>query len=392
MLMKYAVAGLRKLCLVVLLFNGGLAARSADLNDDAVKKRDITLCQGPFGSLTEIAQQMCADPDLQSIWHRLLELAAESGPDLLGQRDRVIMGIDAHDPGKFLAVYAGACGSTQKNGQPAPSSIEYQDCVLDWLNAGTMDDYPLPAPGVPDKYLKTPPWIYHDFHASRYPFQPTLLTNRQPELCALILKALRDDFRTIHREFRSGQFGDLAEPDVGESSARLSIAVGNRIAPSTRDSESDQRGKADALAETDREEPILEDAGTRFVLTNDPLTGDGIVSHLRQYKADAALPDECSVQLGPAIAWNPAVRHTGPIIPPADLAYFVERIELLGGVFAGMQTVEKALVLDRFMFEGNEIRDGVANLCMKIDDVLPPAESLAPRCSTTGTETITEAA
>jgi hypothetical protein len=29
-------------------------------------------------------------------------------------------------------------------------------------------------------------------------------------------------------------------------------------------------------------------------------------------------------------------------------------------------------LLDRFMFEGDELRDDAANLCMKIDDVLPP--------------------
>ena len=28
-------------------------------------------------------------------------------------------------------------------------------------------------------------------------------------------------------------------------------------------------------------------------------------------------------------------------------------------------------LLDRFMFEGDELRDDVAYLCMKIDDVLP---------------------
>ena len=28
-------------------------------------------------------------------------------------------------------------------------------------------------------------------------------------------------------------------------------------------------------------------------------------------------------------------------------------------------------LLDRFMFEGDELRDDVANVCMKIDDVLP---------------------
>ena len=36
-------------------------------------------------------------------------------------------------------------------------------------------------------------------------------------------------------------------------------------------------------------------------------------------------------------------------------------------------------LLDRFMFEGNELRDDVADLCMKIDDALPPpAEVSAP--------------
>jgi hypothetical protein len=34
-------------------------------------------------------------------------------------------------------------------------------------------------------------------------------------------------------------------------------------------------------------------------------------------------------------------------------------------------------LLDRFMFEGDEMRDDVANLCMKIDDVLPPAAEVA---------------
>jgi hypothetical protein len=29
-------------------------------------------------------------------------------------------------------------------------------------------------------------------------------------------------------------------------------------------------------------------------------------------------------------------------------------------------------LLDRFMFEGDELRDDVANLCVKIDDALPP--------------------
>ena len=29
-------------------------------------------------------------------------------------------------------------------------------------------------------------------------------------------------------------------------------------------------------------------------------------------------------------------------------------------------------LLDRFMFEGDELRDDVANLRMKIDDALPP--------------------
>lgn len=34
-------------------------------------------------------------------------------------------------------------------------------------------------------------------------------------------------------------------------------------------------------------------------------------------------------------------------------------------------------LLDRFMFEGDELRDDVANLCMKIDDALPSAVEVA---------------
>jgi hypothetical protein len=29
-------------------------------------------------------------------------------------------------------------------------------------------------------------------------------------------------------------------------------------------------------------------------------------------------------------------------------------------------------LLDRFMFEGDQLRDDVANVCIKTDDVLPP--------------------
>jgi hypothetical protein len=35
-------------------------------------------------------------------------------------------------------------------------------------------------------------------------------------------------------------------------------------------------------------------------------------------------------------------------------------------------------LLDRFMFEGDELRDDVANLFMRIDDILPPAEVSVP--------------
>ena len=34
-------------------------------------------------------------------------------------------------------------------------------------------------------------------------------------------------------------------------------------------------------------------------------------------------------------------------------------------------------LLDRFMFEGDEIRDDLANLCMKIDDILPPPAEMS---------------
>jgi hypothetical protein len=34
-------------------------------------------------------------------------------------------------------------------------------------------------------------------------------------------------------------------------------------------------------------------------------------------------------------------------------------------------------LLDRFMFEGDELRDDVANLRMKIDDALPPPAEIS---------------
>ncbi len=34
-------------------------------------------------------------------------------------------------------------------------------------------------------------------------------------------------------------------------------------------------------------------------------------------------------------------------------------------------------LLDRFMFEGDELRDDVANLCMQIDDALPSTVEVA---------------
>jgi hypothetical protein len=48
--------------------------------------------------------------------------------------------------------------------------------------------------------------------------------------------------------------------------------------------------------------------------------------------------------------------------------------------------------LDRFMFEGDEMRDDVANLCMKIDDALPSAEGSASAIPLRETETISAAA
>jgi hypothetical protein len=49
-------------------------------------------------------------------------------------------------------------------------------------------------------------------------------------------------------------------------------------------------------------------------------------------------------------------------------------------------------LLDRFMFEGDEMRDDVANLCMKIDDALPSAERSASAIPLRETETISAAA
>ena len=40
-------------------------------------------------------------------------------------------------------------------------------------------------------------------------------------------------------------------------------------------------------------------------------------------------------------------------------------------------------LLDRFMFQGDELHDDVANLCIKIDDALPPpAETSIPEAAT----------
>jgi hypothetical protein len=49
-------------------------------------------------------------------------------------------------------------------------------------------------------------------------------------------------------------------------------------------------------------------------------------------------------------------------------------------------------LLDRFMFEGDEMRDDVANLCMKIDDVLPVAEVSGSIGSSKEAETLNAAA
>jgi hypothetical protein len=48
-------------------------------------------------------------------------------------------------------------------------------------------------------------------------------------------------------------------------------------------------------------------------------------------------------------------------------------------------------LLDRFMFEGDEMRDDVANLCMKIDDALP-AEVASSIGSSPEIETLNAAA
>jgi hypothetical protein len=49
-------------------------------------------------------------------------------------------------------------------------------------------------------------------------------------------------------------------------------------------------------------------------------------------------------------------------------------------------------LLDRFMFEGDEMRDDVANLCMKIDDALPATEVPLSIGSLKETETFNAAA
>ena len=49
-------------------------------------------------------------------------------------------------------------------------------------------------------------------------------------------------------------------------------------------------------------------------------------------------------------------------------------------------------LLDRFMFEGNEIRDDPANLCMKIDDEVPPPADEVSVSNVTSQEMINVAA
>jgi hypothetical protein len=49
-------------------------------------------------------------------------------------------------------------------------------------------------------------------------------------------------------------------------------------------------------------------------------------------------------------------------------------------------------LLDRFMFEGDEMRDDVASLCMQIDDALPSAEGCAATVALIEAETISAAA
>jgi hypothetical protein len=49
-------------------------------------------------------------------------------------------------------------------------------------------------------------------------------------------------------------------------------------------------------------------------------------------------------------------------------------------------------LLDRFMFEGDEMRDDVANLCMTIDDALPSAEVLASAVTLKEAESLDAAA
>jgi hypothetical protein len=49
-------------------------------------------------------------------------------------------------------------------------------------------------------------------------------------------------------------------------------------------------------------------------------------------------------------------------------------------------------LLDRFMFEGDEMRDDVANLCMKIDDALPSAEVSTSAVTMKETEPLNAAA
>ena len=54
------------------------------------------------------------------------------------------------------------------------------------------------------------------------------------------------------------------------------------------------------------------------------------------------------------------------------------------GELEGLLRSARAL-MDRYMFDGEELRDDVATLCMKIDDALPPPSASIMHSSNEGT-------
>jgi uncharacterized protein YecT (DUF1311 family) len=300
--------------------------------------QEVAKCNEAIAHL-ENSKDICRDPDVLILWHRLLLLAAKPNVDLLSQPGklsfdiRTSADIPTGDPGKYLLSSAAGCRISRPN-QPTrtdPDAIRY--CLLDRLNAGTIDDFPANWFGVPDKYLKSPNWIYHDFRATTYPFAPHLVASHNEPLCNALEKALQRDFRAVHHQLRAGHFGGTSEPDIGAGSDRLSIAGAQWV---KWDFENNPITIGDeGTIDTDREPlaGVLEFRHQDYLLRSEQLYDGGIIGHLLQVKAGRASAETCTIRVVPSIAppANKDLAFPDVIAPPRAFLYFVQLINSLQG-------------------------------------------------------------